>query len=122
MLRSIMQIYVKNSKEAMIFYQKAFGATISNIHKNDDGSYMHVEMNLFGQILALSETLDANSFSGNTMQLCLHFTESEKEIISNAYNVLKENAEIKFPLGPCFYSPYMFGLIDKFGVNWCLFY
>lgn len=122
MLRSMMQIYVKNSKDAVAFYQKAFDADVSSIHKNEDGSYMHAELNLFGQTLALSESLEESSISGNTMQFCLHFDESEAEIIKNAYEVLSDNAEIRFPLGPCFFSPYMFGLIDKFSVNWCLFY
>lgn len=122
MLRSMMQIYIKNSKEAVPFYEKAFGVAVENVHKNDDGSYMHAELNLFGQVLALSETLDESSVSGNTMQFCLHFTESESHIIKNAYKTLSEDADIKFPLGPCFFSPYMFGIIDKFGINWCLFY
>ncbi|MGF7143868.1 putative glyoxalase superfamily protein PhnB [Anaerotaenia torta] len=55
------------------------------------------------------------------MQFCFHFNESDTHIIENAYEVLSENADIKNPLGPCFFSPCMFGLIDRFGVNWCLF-
>lgn len=55
------------------------------------------------------------------MQLCLHFGEGNEEIVKNAYNVLKDGAEIHVPLGECFFSPLMFGLIDKFGVNWCVF-
>lgn len=91
----MMQVYVKGSKDAVPFYKKAFGATISNIHKNEDGSYMHAELNIFGQILALSESLNESSISGNTMQFCLHFTESESNIIKNAYEVLSDNAQIQ---------------------------
>lgn len=122
MVRSMMQIYIKDSKKAVPFYQEAFGVTADNIHKNEDGSYLHAELNLFGQTLALSESLSEVSNSGNTMQFCLHFDESEAGIIKKAYEVLSDEAKIQFPLGPCFFSPYMFGLIDKFGVNWCLFY
>jgi len=46
-------------------------------------------------------------------------TEIDKVI--HAYEVLKAGAEILYPLGECFLSKCMFGLIDKFGVNWCLF-
>ncbi len=117
-----MQLYIKNSKEAVPFYEKAFGVTVTGGYKSQDGSYIHAELNLFGQTLALSETLAENSISGNTMQFCLHFAEHEATIIKDAYSILREGAEIKHPLGPCFFSPYMFELTDKFGVNWCLFY
>ena len=55
------------------------------------------------------------------MQFCLHFGEGEEEALKKAYEVLKNNAEILFPLGPCEFSPCMADLIDKFGVWWCLF-
>lgn len=55
------------------------------------------------------------------MQFCLHFGEGEENIVKKAFEVLKDDAEILFPLGPCDYSPYMTDLIDKFGVRWCLF-
>lgn len=84
---------------------------------------MHVELDVFGQVLALSEALPeaGERIAGTTMQLCLHFGEGNEEIVKNAYNVLKDGAEINVPLGECFFSPLMFGLIDKFGVNWCVF-
>ena len=122
MVRSLMQVYVKNSKEAVPFYEKAFGVKCENAYQNEDGSYIHAELNLFGQFLAVSETSDHDSAAGNTMQFCLHFHESEKEIMENIYKVLSDGAKINFPLGPCFFSPSMFGLIDKYGVNWCMFY
>lgn len=120
MIRSMMQIYVKWSVEASALYQKAFDAKIVSEHKNDDGSYLHAELDAFGQILAISEATDER-ITGNTMQLCFHFAEEEIEIVKKAYEILKDDAKILFPLGPCFFSPCMFGLIDKFGVNWCLF-
>lgn len=119
MLRSMMQMYIKGSVEAVKLYQKAFGAQLVSEHINEDGSYLHAELDAFGQVLAISET-DEN-VSGNTMQFCFHFEESETEKVRHAYEVLKEGAEISFPLGECFYSKCMFGLIDRFGVSWCLF-
>jgi PhnB protein len=55
------------------------------------------------------------------MQFCFHFGEGKEEAVQKAYDLLKDGAEILYPLGPCFFSSYMFGLIDKFGVNWCIF-
>ena len=123
MLRSMFQIYIKDSIEAVEFYQKAFDAKLVAWDKNEDGSYMHAELDIFGQILALSEALPeaGERNSGNTMQLCLHLGAGNEEIVKKAYEVLKEGAQIHTPLGEMFFSPLMFGLIDKFKVNWCVF-
>ncbi len=39
MYRSMMQMYIKNSVEAVNLYKKAFHASVGNEHKNFDGSY-----------------------------------------------------------------------------------
>ena len=116
-----MQIYVKGSAEAIKFYQKAFDAPLVAAYQNDDGTYMHAELDVYGQILAVSEE-DSNRTFGNRMQFCLHFQSDEKDKVTKAYNVLAENAlEICDPLGPCSYSPHMASLIDRFGIFWCIF-
>lgn len=121
MLRSMMQVYVKNSVEAVELYQKAFDAKIVSEYKNENGTYMHAELDVFVQILALSESMEEESIAGNTMQFCLHFGEADKEFVEKAFRVLEQDAQILFPLGPSFFSSCMVGFIDKFGVNWCFF-
>jgi len=113
-------MYIKGSKEAVKYYQQAFDAKLVSEYKNGDGSYLHAELDAFGQVLAISEVTDDKN-SGNTMQFCFHFDESKIETVKKAYEILKDGGEIISPLGPCFYSSLMFALIDKFGVNWCLF-
>lgn len=46
MLRSMMQIYVKGSVEAVNTYQKAFDAEILGLYPDDNGGYMHSELKL----------------------------------------------------------------------------
>ncbi len=121
MLRSMMQVYVKGSIEAVRLYQKAFDAKLVSEHKNDDGSYLHAELDIYGQILALSESVEDQNIAGNTMQFCLHFGEADKELVVKAFRELEQDALIFSPLGPCFFSSCMVSFIDKFGVNWCLF-
>lgn len=38
-------------------------------------------------------------------------------MVKQAYEMLKEDSEILFPLGPCDFSPLMADFIDKFGVR-----
>jgi PhnB protein len=119
MKRSMMQIYVKGSVEAVEFYQKAFNARLGFNGKNEKGEYIHAELDVYGQTLAISE---GDRKSGEQMQFCLHFDKNEKEIVTNAYEVLKEGAiKIDHPLGACNFSPHMASLIDKYGIYWCIF-
>jgi len=117
----MMQVFVKGSGEALKFYQKAFDAKLAASYPNPDGTFIHAELDVYGQILALSELTDSDAVTGNTMMFGLHFGEGEEAIVEKIYDVLKDGAEIISPLGPCVYSPLEADLIDKFGVNWCIF-
>lgn len=59
------------------------------------------------------------------MQISLHMDEGGEETVKRAHDVLIDGADLNnplhHPLGECFFSPLMFSLIDKFGVNWCMF-
>ena len=122
MHRSMMQVHIKKSDEALEFYQKAFGAEILCRHVNqEDGTIAHAELDVFGQILALSELDDNEEITGNIMQLCLHFGDGKEDIIQKTYDILKDGANLIHPLGKCDFSPLMADLIDKFGVRWCIF-
>jgi PhnB protein len=55
------------------------------------------------------------------MQFCLHLGAGSADTVYKAYEALKDGAEIYSPIGECPFSLLMFWLIDKFGVNWCIF-
>ncbi|HEX2927532.1 MAG TPA: VOC family protein [Ruminiclostridium sp.] len=120
MKRSLMQVYVKGSVEAVDFYKKAFDAGLGYNVKSPDGTFYHSELDVGGQIVAVSEAANEKS-TGSTMQFCLQYGEGEEDKVKKAYEVLKEGAKILFPLGPCDFSTCMADFIDKFGVRWCLF-
>lgn len=122
MHRSMMQVYVKESNKAVELYQKAFDAELVASHTYADGTFIHAELNVYGQILALSEApKDEERITGTTMQFCLHFGEGKEKSVQKAYDMLKDSAKILYPLGPCEYSVLMVDFIDKYGVRWCMF-
>ena len=139
MLRSMMQAYLVGSDKAVELYKRAFDAKVVSAYPNEDGTYCHVELDVYGQILAIAEASsgmdvpgadgkyavsfapDAERNPGNTMQFCLHFGPGHADKVRKAYEVLREDAVILYPMGPVSFSPCMFGLVDKFGVNWCVF-
>ena len=123
MKRSMMQVYVKKSNEAVELYLKAFNAELGYNVKSSNGSYYHSEIDICGNILAVAEANDGTDekITGNTMQFCLHYGEGNEDKVKQAYELLKEGGKIQFPLGPCEFSPLCADFIDKFGVRWCLF-
>ena len=120
MKRTLMQMYVRNSADAVELYKEAFGAVVGEDWRNPDDSCAHAELNVDGQIIAVSEAPD-NVVFGRGMQFCLQFETEESVRVVQAYNVLKNGAEIVCDIGPCEYSKYMFSLFDRFGVYWCVF-
>lgn len=120
MKRTLMQIYTKNRVEALEFYQKAFDAKPGFCDKAPDGTIIHAELDVYGQIFAVGE-LSTEQITGNTMQFCLQFDEGEEAKVERAYETLKDGGEVLYPLGSCFFSSYMTDIIDKHGVRWCIF-
>ena len=122
MHRSMMQIFVRGSDKAAALYQKAFDAELVASYPHADGTFMHAELNVYGQILAVSEALkDEERITGTTMQFCLHFGKGKEELVHKAYNALRDGAKILYPLSACDYSALMVDLIDMYGVRWCIF-
>ena len=123
MKRLLLQIYAQNQAEAFDFYKDAFNATLGYCEKAPDGTIIHAELDICGQSIAVG-TINIEpkkTVAGNTMQFCLQFETGEEPIIERAYEVMKADGQVLAPLEPCFFSPYMTDIIDKYGVHWCLF-
>lgn len=118
-MRSKFQLYLKGCDEAIELYRKAFDATVNAIYRDpESNAILHAEIDVFGQCVAFMEK-NAEGVAGNTMQLS--FETGNEEIIKKAYEALKDGAEIEITLGPCEWTSCIFGLTDKFGVNWLLY-
>ena len=120
MKRSMMQIYIKNSDQAVLFYQNAFDAILMCNYQNDDGTVAHAELDVFGQVLAICETLEKETATGNSMQFCLHFGEGKEDLVRSVIEKLSDGGKFTFH-DSTDWSPLVAGIIDKFGVNWCIF-
>lgn len=123
-----LQVYVKNSLEAVEVYKKAFNAELApNPAFNDDGTYMHCELRIKGKtFLYLSEANEPyneivsqyHKYPHHTMQFCVN-VETE-EAIKTAYEVLSIGGIAPNPPAPTEWCPMLCNLIDKFGVSWGL--
>lgn len=122
-MRTVFMAYLASSIEAVDFYCKAFSAESKNCFKQSDGDnfYAHAEIAINGQtVLAISDiaNYDMEFINGNNMEFWLTF--DDEKSLSAAYNILKENAEIHFPLGQCEWCNALAGLTDKYGIRWLL--
>ena len=90
MRRSMMQVYIKDSDKAVPFYRDAFGAKVLYNHQNENGTVAHAELDIYGQIFAICETLEPEVITGNAMQFCLHFGEGQEELVKNINRVLSK--------------------------------
>jgi len=124
-----MYAFVKGTDKAVPFYQKAFDTTIEyeDVDLKEDGTYWHVLLKFNNQMLGLSELSEDNmdsvgseKITGNVMQFCLLFDADEEDKLRNAYEVLKEDADVRTPLGPMEYAYLICDLIDKYGIRWCM--
>ena len=122
-MRMVFMAYLADSIEAVDFYCKAFKAESKNCFKysDDDNYYAHAEIVINEQtVLAISDIAhyDMEFIDGNNMEFWLTF--DDEQSLSAAYNILKEKAEIQFPLGQCEWCKALAGLTDKYGVRWLL--
>lgn len=116
-MRTLMQCYVKEQKLAIESYLKAFDGEKTFEDVAQDGTIIHCELTLKGQVVAVGQADPA--VTGTTMQFCFQMDTAEE--VRQAYEELMTDARIFYPLGSCFFSPCMSDLIDRFGVRWCLF-
>ena len=120
MKRSLMQVYIKNSAEAVQFYHDAFDAKVLCDHRQGNGAVAHAELDVYGQILAICETIESEVVTGNSMQFCLHFGEGNEELVKSIISKLADGGELTFH-DATDWSPLVASIIDRYGVNWCIF-
>ncbi len=56
----MMQVFVKESAKALAFYEKVFSVKVMCAYPNSDGTIHHAELDVYGQILAISELVEEN--------------------------------------------------------------
>ena len=124
------------AEEAMTFYARALGGTLTEIHRfgtmpgSEDlpeevrNGVMHVGLELpgGGRIMA-SDTLDGMGpahVAGTNMSISIH-PESREEA-SRLFKALSEGGEVGMPLEDQFWGDYYGHLTDRFGIQWMVNY
>ena len=105
------------AEEALNFYAKVFNyqLTDANVFRNEDGSILHSEIDVFGSKLMMADGAPSNtSFQGFSFSINL----TDEAELRRIYQALSDGAEIIFPIGEIYFSKCYGTLKDKFGVVW----
>jgi PhnB protein len=109
-------LYVRNSAEAVEFYQRVFGLELGYHVKNPDGTYFHSELYKDGkEVLSVVESPDGGT---GAHTVCLGVDLTDEAEVERVYALLSEGGIIKTPIGPLPWSPCAASVVDRFGVWW----
>lgn len=111
-------VYVKNSIEAVEFYQKVFGLELGYHVKNPDGSFFHSELLRDGEFFISVVEANKDNAGDRLVQLGYEFDSAEE--VKRAYDLLKEDGIIDIPIGELPWSPCAASIVDRFGIWWYL--
>jgi uncharacterized glyoxalase superfamily protein PhnB len=111
---------VKDTKKAIEFYKKAFGATEQGIFAMPDGSIMHASIKIGGGTVMLNDEfpqmgcVSPQSLGGTPVYLSLYV----QDVDATVKQAVAAGAEIKMPVADQFWGD-RYGLIaDPFGHYW----
>lgn len=120
-------------EEALSLYQKAFGAEALSLLRYEDArkedfnqaltpeeaKYIyHAELMVGGQRIMMCDNMDVPFQTSYALSLTVTF--DTKEEVQRAFDVLKEDAKIIYPMQRTTYSSCMVVFIDRFGFRWGL--
>ena len=120
-----------NAEEAMNFYAKALGGTISELKRYGESpmpadedykdKVLHGRLKVGENLIMISDTFKGNKVStdGN-IQLSVEITEVDK--IDEVFNKMAEGGNVTMPLQDTFWGARFGMLKDKYGVSWMFNY
>lgn len=123
-------LYIKNTNEAVAFYQEAFGMTLGYNVKFGNGTYMHAELQKDGKtVFAVSEHDNEGLVSGLHIQTAsgispvtsLGIGFATEEEVKKAYAYLAGEGTVFREIGELPWSKCSADVLDKYGVYWYVY-
>lgn len=123
-------LYIKNTNEAVVFYQRAFGMTLGYYEKYPDGTFMHAELQKDGKtIFAVSEHNNEKLVFNTYIHVAnkvspivsLGISFSTEDEVKKAYDYLMREGIAYREIGELPWSKCSADVLDKFGVYWYIY-
>ena len=115
-------IIVKDSKKAVEFYTKAFGAQLKDLFEGPGGKVMHAEVQIGDSVLMFCDempemgALSPTTLKGATASLYLYVPDAD----AACDRAVKAGAQVKMPIGDMFWGDRCGSVVDPFGHQWTL--
>ena len=125
MKRIVPHLRIKNCKEEIEYYKDVFGGEIKNTQLSDgiemfkgyEGKYIHAELHINENcILYMADVFGEETVQGTSILLGPDL-ESEEEI-TNVYEELAKDGEIKMELQDTFWGAKHAIVTDRNGITW----
>lgn len=114
------RLVIRGADEAIAFYQRAFGAEVTERYTAPDGSVVHAELRIGASLLTLKDEdavdRSATSYGGSPVLLMLAVSDAD----SVAAAMLDAGAAVIFEVGDTSYGYRQGRLQDPFGFQWML--
>lgn len=123
-------MFNNNCKEALEIYEKAFGAKV--LHKQTYGDMppnpdfpiaeedrelvLNARFEIAGTVIMASDVGQFSADKGSNMYVTV--TTKDKELVTKAWEMLKEGGEVVNDLEPVFFAELHGSMRDKFGIGW----
>lgn len=113
---------LKDTKKALEFYQKAFGAEVIDTFPNQNGKgYMHAVMKIGDTLIMMGDEMgpmskSAETMGGSPMSLYIYVT----DVDALFPKVVAAGATVVLPLTDMFWGDRAASLKDPFGYEWMI--
>ncbi len=105
---------IKNAKDALVFYKKAFGAKVLGKLQAPNGLLLHADLMVGDAHVFVSEPMMDNPPGSNTLHL---YVENAEKVWKKA---VAAGAQIAMPMSLSFWGDQYGVLADPFGQHWAI--
>jgi len=123
-------MFNNNCEEALAVYEQAFGAKVLHkqtygdmppnpnfpVAEEEKGLVLNAQFEIGGTVLMASDVGQLAAHKGSNMYVTV--TTEDKELVTQAWELLKEGGAIINDLQPTFFAELHGSLCDKFGISW----
>jgi PhnB protein len=110
-------ITVENVKEAIDYYQSAFGGEVKILNKAKD-NILHAELHVSTAVILHLSSNYGKTYSNENKDIILTFDDLATQ--EQVYNALSVEGNPQMPLEKTFFNAMHGQVKDKYGVNWLM--